>query len=145
MPIALCKWMQVGYYSNPQVASRQSVMLRRISALALGFLILLSFGSSLFAQGTSRLRVRVNVVDAVTATPVQPSKTTTQPSADAQLVWGARQQAHITTRTANAAELNKDWLNSVNPCVSKGTKVPRGPFDAGSCEITINTVEFVTQ
>ena len=145
MPIALCKWMRVGYYSNPQVAPRQSVMLRRISAVALGFLVILCVGSNLMAQGTCRLRVRVNVLPAVTATPVRPSETTTQPSPDAELAWDVRQQAHVITRNANASEINKDWLNSANPCISKGTKVPRSPSDAGFCEITINTVEFVTQ
>jgi|SRR5215469_3889154 len=120
-------------------------MHRPISAVALGFLVILSFGSNLLAQGTSRLRVRVNVMPAVTAMPVQPSETTTQASPDAQLIWGARQQAHIITRNATATEINKDWQDSANPCASKGTKVLRGPSDAGSCEITINTVEFVTQ
>src|SRR5262250_869850 len=114
-----------------------------ISAAALVFLVILSFGSNLLAQGTSRLRVRINVMPAVNATPVQPSETTTQPSADVQVTWGVPGQAHIITRNANAAEISKDWLNSANPCVSQGTKVLHETSDAGSCEITINTVEFV--
>lgn len=105
----------------------------------------LSFRSDLLAQGTARLRVRVTVVPVATAVPVQPSQATPVSSPDAQLVWGAGQQAQIITRTGNAAELTKDWMIPSNPCVSDGTKVLPGTSAAGSCEITINTVEFVAR
>jgi hypothetical protein len=123
----------------------QRVIRRRISALALGLVMVLPFESAVFAQGAARLQVRVTVVPAVTATPLQSPQLSAPQAPDVQLIWGARQQAHIVTRIANAAELSKDWLNTSNPCISGGTKVLSGASAAPSCEITINTVEFVTE
>jgi precorrin-4 methylase len=120
-------------------------MHRQISAAALAFAAILSFGSNVHAQGTSRLRVRVTVVPAVTATSSAPSQLSVQSAPDAELIWAGVQQSHVITRNANAAEISKDWLNSSNPCASEGTKVLHTSSDAGSCEITINTVEFVTE
>ena len=122
-------------------------MCKRISVAALGFLTILCCGLNVAAQGTARLRIRVNVMPAVTASPVQPSQLIAPRLAGAKFSWGGEQQGHIITRNANAADLSKEWLNSSNP-ISEGTKVlheGRGSSDAGFCEITINTVEFVTQ
>ena len=107
--------------------------------------MVLLFESAALAQGAARLRVRVTVVPAVTAMPLPSPQLSAPQAPDAQLIWDTRQQAHIVTRVANAAEFSKDWLNTSNPCISDGTKVLPGPSDAGPCEITINTVEFVTE
>ncbi|HEX7960700.1 MAG TPA: hypothetical protein VF493_12325 [Terriglobales bacterium] len=123
----------------------QRVIRRRISAVAFGFLMVLPFESAVLAQGEARLQVRVTVVPAVTARPLPSPQLSAPQAPDAQLIWGVRQQAHIVTRTAKPAEFNKDWLNPSNPCVSDGTKVLPRTSDAGPCEITINTVEFVTE
>ena len=145
MLINLCKSTQVGYYSNPRLAPRAVTMHRQISAAALALLAILSFGSNLYAQGTSHLRVRVTVVPAVTARSSEASPLGAQLGPDAQLIWAAVQHAHIVTRNTNGAELSKNWLNTPNPCASEGTKVLRTSSATGSCEITINTVEFVAE
>ena len=120
-------------------------MRKRISASALGFLMLLSYGLDLLAQGTSRLVVRVTVVPVVTATPLRPPQVTAEPRQDAQLTWDRAQQSRVITRNANAAELADTWSNSSNPCRPEGTKVLYGSSNAGPCEITLNTVEFVPE
>src|SRR5437762_11641398 len=101
-------------------------MHKRISAAALGFLMLLSYRLDLMAQGSSRLVVRVTVVPAVTATPTQEARVPMESPRDAQLTWNREQQSHIITRKTNAAELGDAWSNSSDQCRPKGTKVLYG-------------------
>ena len=107
--------------------------------------MLLSYGLDLLAQGTSRLVVRVTVVPVVTAIPLRPPQVTAEPRQDAQLTWDRAQRSRVITRSANAAELGDTWSNSSNPCRPEGTKVLYGSSNAGPCEITLNTVEFVAE
>jgi hypothetical protein len=120
-------------------------MRRVFSVAAVGLLTALSSSSSLQAQNTARLRVSVNVVPAVTAQAVQPTPIVTDVSQDVEFSRGAKQQSHVITRIANSAELNNTWLAPANSCKSDGTKVLSASPKLTSCDITINTVEFVIE
>jgi hypothetical protein len=120
-------------------------MSKGISTAAVALLITLSPALDMRAQDTARLRVRVTVVPAITTSMTQNTHVPTDASQDAQFDWAGKQQNHFTTRTANAAELDNEWFNFSNPCASEGTKVPSGPHSTDPCEITINTVELVTE
>ena len=118
---------------------------KRISAAVAGFLMIFLCAPEVRAQGTARLQVRVNVVPAVTARVAQDTPATADVSQDTQFSWSGRQQNQIITRTANISEFDSTWLNSQIPCASVGTKVLHESPRAKSCEITINTVEFVPE
>jgi hypothetical protein len=120
-------------------------MSKRISAAIAGLLMVFSSSPEVRAQGTGRLQVRVTVVPAVSAGVVQDPRTTADVSQDTQFSWSGKQQSHIITRTANPVELGNTWLNSQNACPSVGTKVLHEAPRAESCEITINTVEFIPE
>jgi len=115
------------------------------SLAAVGVWATLSSPSSLQAQNIARLRVSVNVVPAVTAQTVQPTPIITDISQDVQFSRGIKQQSHVITRIANSAELDNTWLAPVNPSGPSGTKVLYDGRIAPPCEITISTVEFVTE
>jgi hypothetical protein len=120
-------------------------MSKRISAVAVGLLIVLSPWLGMRAQGTAQLRIRVTVVPAVSAGVVQDTRATADVSQDAQFSWTSKQQTRVITRTANTTDLGNTWLNSQNPCASEGTKVLSAPLKPASCDITINTLEFIPE
>jgi len=120
-------------------------MNKRISLAALGFLITVTPWSELRAQGTARLRVQVMVVPVVSARSVQEAPVNADPSQDAQFSWSARQQGHVITRKVRVTDLGHAWVNASNPCEPSSTKVPYQPQSTDSCEVTINTVELVTE
>ena len=123
-----------------------SVVMRRVfSVTAVGLLTALSSSSSLQAQNTARLRVSVNVVPTVTAETVQPMPIVTDVSQNVQFSRGAKQQSHVIARIANSAEFDNTWLAPANSCKSEGTKVLSASPKLTSCDITINTVEFVIE
>src|SRR5262249_4675020 len=115
------------------------------SVAAFGLLAALTFLSSLQAQNTARLRVSVNVAPSVTAQTVQPTPIITDVSQDVQFSRGAKQQSLVITRIANSAELDNMWLAPVNPCGLNGTKVLSSSPKSASCDIRIQTVEFVIE
>jgi hypothetical protein len=120
-------------------------MSKGISTAAVALLITLSPALDMRAQGTARLQVRVTVVPAVSAGVVQDTRATADVSQDVQFSWTTKQQTRVITRTANTTDLGKTWLNSQNPCASEGTKVLSAPLKPTSCDITINTVEFIPE
>ena len=120
-------------------------MSKRISAAIVGLLMVLSSSLEVRAQGTARLQVRVTVVPAVSGGVAQNTPATAHVSQDMRFSWSGTQTNHVATRTANTGELGNMWLNFQDPCASDGTKVLHEPPSAESCEITINTVEFVPE
>jgi hypothetical protein len=125
--------------------SESVVMRRAFSVAAVGLLTALSSSSSLQAQNTARLRVSVNVVPAVTVRTVPPSPIITDVPQEVQFSWGAKQHSHVMSRTAKSSELDGSWLKPANPCGPEGTKVLSVSPKPTSCDITINTVEFIIE